>query len=581
MGDAGVEGLARLTNLSSLNLMENQIGDAGAEALGRLSGLTSLDLSNSQIGATGAEALARLSALTSLNLSGNHIGDAGAKALARLSSLRWLDLWRNQIGDAGAEALSRLSGLTSLALGGNRIGDAGAEALARLSGLTLLDLEGNQIGDTGAEALSQLNGLTSLHLGGNRIGDAGAEALSRLSGLTSLALENNRIGDAGGRALLDAWANPGTSGRRRELDLRANDRLKGLLPAEVLEQTDAQVIIAAWRRRQREGVGEQPLPEPEAAGAPSPAGLRVSVGDDGRLRSENAPLAEEARDDQIGRELHAEVIEALDRLIVAAGRSNTVAEWREAAEGAKERLGAEPSEVRVSALLRIERLRGLREADERRRQEPDPLVQPAEAGVAAALGDAVAAANLYVQTDPYLAEQQQRLADPGMKLELTVEEAAAVEADLEELDVAEPELLDELRQGRETAVLGGAAGQRAGIWLAGSWRNVFREVIRQVIVAARAAAKGAKLGASVTVKQAANLLREIGLFGNRAARAAGRAAATGAAHAGRAYAIAVGTAAGTGTVVGMIAFLEHNYGLLTKLGWSADFMAKIASLIGL
>jgi internalin A len=161
------------------------------------------------------------------------------------------------------DALIEIDGLTSLALGGNQIGDAGATALARMTGLTSLALKGNQIGDAGAEALARLTGLTSLNLGRNQIGDAGATALARMTGLSSLVLGGNQIGDAGASAILDAWADPARADQRRVLDLRENGNIGGLLPAEVLEQTDAQALIAAWRRfREAEARGElRPLNE--------------------------------------------------------------------------------------------------------------------------------------------------------------------------------------------------------------------------------------------------------------------------------------------------------------------------------
>jgi internalin A len=161
------------------------------------------------------------------------------------------------------EALSHIDGLTSLDLMGNQIGDAGAEALARLSGLTSLDLRANEIGDAGAEALSRLGGLTLLQLGANRIGDGGAEALSRLGGLTELDLWGNQIGIPGARAILNAWADPPTSDKRQRLSLGENASTTGLLPAEVLKQTDAQALIAAWRSfREAEAAGTlRPLNE--------------------------------------------------------------------------------------------------------------------------------------------------------------------------------------------------------------------------------------------------------------------------------------------------------------------------------
>lgn len=323
------------------------------------------------------------------------------------------------------------------------------------------------------------------------------------------------------------------------------------------------------------------LPRPESVGSPSSEGARVAVGIDRRLALDDAELADEARDDEIGRELHGEVLAALDRLIAAAGRSNTVAEWREAAQGAKTRLGAAPRDVRTSLILRIERLRSLREADERRRKEADPLVAPAEAGVAAALSDAVAAANIYIQTDPYLAAWQQRLVDPGMKLELTPEEAQVAEADLEALDLAEPELLDELRQGRETAQLGGKAAERARAWLAGSWRNVFRETMRQVLASVRAATMNAQLGAMITVGDGAAALQALGLDaklrmaeGQRHAMASiGRIWQNAEPEIGKGVAQAVKWAS--------ILLLARHLDLLPRLGWSAEVVTELKRLFGL
>jgi hypothetical protein len=331
---------------------------------------------------------------------------------------------------------------------------------------------------------------------------------------------------------------------------------------------------------------QSPLPPPEAAGEPVAHGVQVGTAPDGRLTLVDPALGVGARDDDVGRELHGELIAALDRLIAAAGRSNMVAEWREAAEAAKARLGDEPREVRVSAILRIERLRSLREADDRRRLESDPLVEPAEAGVAAALRDAVAAANLYVETDPYLAEQQRRLADPEIDLAISTEEAAAAEAEMDELEIADPALLAELRVGRETAAAGGRAGERALAWLAGSWRNVVREMLRQVLAWVREQVKAtrasagetamqARLGAVITIDKAVEVLASMGPQGGRAASGAIRA---GGESAGRIWRHGEPVLGKAGAGVFML-WLADNVGLLTRLGWSPEFAAQIQRLL--
>ena len=172
----------------------------------------------------------------------------GVTKLASLTGLSSLNLASNNIGDEGARALASLTGLTSLNLWNNNIGDEGGRALASLTGLTLLILGFNSVGDEGARALASLTGLTSLNLYSNNIGAEGACALAPLTGLTLLDLHLNEIGDEGARAVLQAWAESPGAGHRRFLDLRENGDLSALLPAEVLESTDAQTILAAFRR---------------------------------------------------------------------------------------------------------------------------------------------------------------------------------------------------------------------------------------------------------------------------------------------------------------------------------------------
>lgn len=536
--------------------------------------------------------LCRLTDLVSLDLSGNGIGEAAARALSSsLPGLKWLNLMGNRLGDTGAAAITALTDLTSLDLGCNDIGDTGVKAVASLTSLTSLGLLDSRIGDEGAKAIARhLAGLSSLDLRANRIGYAGAEAIGTLTGLRSLDLAVNIIGADGARAILNAWADPATAGRRQLLDLRENGDLSELLPPEVLQQVDAQVIIAAWRQRKEQEALQEPLPPPDSAGEPVAHGIQVGTAPDGRLTLVDPALGVGARDDDVGRELHAEVIAALDRLIAKARQSNAVAEWREAAEAAKERLGDGPLEVRVSAILRIERLRSLREADDRRRLAPDPLVEPVEEELAAALDVAVKAANSYVATDPYLANRQRLLADPSLEPVLSLDEAAAVEADLDALDIADEALLTELREMRETASNGGQAGRRAQVLLDGSNWNALVEALRCVLAWMREQAKAAratagevamqaKLGAMISVDEAAAALRTTSADAKLAAFVTARATGASASRIWRHAEPEIGKAVGQTVKWGMLAFVLTHLGLLPRLGGSsAEIVAALQRL---
>jgi len=197
IGAAGTAYLATLTQLKSLNLWGNMIGDEGAAILASLTGLISLDLSWNQIGDKGAASLAALSKLTSLKLYANEIGEAGAAKLATCTKLISLNLGFNKIGDKGVVSLAQLNQLRTLDLDGNEITSIGAAPLAALLKLSSLNLAQNEVGPAGAAALVALDQLTYLNLGHNSIGNQGLEALSSLTQLKTMIMSSNGITDAG------------------------------------------------------------------------------------------------------------------------------------------------------------------------------------------------------------------------------------------------------------------------------------------------------------------------------------------------------------------------------------------------
>jgi len=173
--------LKNLTNLTSLDLRNNQISDGAF--LKNLTNLTSLSLSSNQI--SDGAFLKNLTNLTSLSLSSNQISDGAF--LKNLTNLTSLDLRNNQISDWAF--LKNLTNLTSLDLSSNQISDGAF--LKNLTNLTSLDLRNNQISD--GAFLKNLTNLTSLDLRNNQISDGAF--LKNLTNLTSLDLRNNQISD--------------------------------------------------------------------------------------------------------------------------------------------------------------------------------------------------------------------------------------------------------------------------------------------------------------------------------------------------------------------------------------------------
>jgi len=91
VGDADLERVAALTNLSSLDLRYTEATDAGLEHLGELRNLSSLDLMHTQTTDAGLEHLVGLTSLSSLDLSNTQITDAGLEHVAGLKNLSSLD----------------------------------------------------------------------------------------------------------------------------------------------------------------------------------------------------------------------------------------------------------------------------------------------------------------------------------------------------------------------------------------------------------------------------------------------------------------------------------------------------------
>lgn len=211
------------------------------------------------LGARFVESLSSFGLLRELHLDRSIVDAGTVDALGKLRNLACLTIEDTPLGDGGVAAVA---GCPFEALILRTVGctERGAAAIARAGGrLTSLALRSDAIGDRGALEVAKLHGLTHLTLTGAAVGDRGSEAIAQMPPLDWLDLRDNLIGRPGMEALLDAW-----EARRsapRTLMLGGNPGVAEDLPPEIFATSDAQAILAAWRRYRSAPENRRPLNE--------------------------------------------------------------------------------------------------------------------------------------------------------------------------------------------------------------------------------------------------------------------------------------------------------------------------------
>jgi Leucine-rich repeat (LRR) protein len=198
--DSDVPLLARMPDLTQLDLSLTRISDRGLRALRPASKIVALNLSFAeQIGDEGTAAIRDWKHLVRLNLRGTKVTDATLEMLARLTTLQVLDVSDAQLTDLGLNHLTSLTNLRELSMGGNKLTDAGLQFLRQLPQLVYLDLAGVQrtdsglwsitLSESGLDAIVSVTELKELHLGGTAIGASGLKRLRSLPALERLSLQ--------------------------------------------------------------------------------------------------------------------------------------------------------------------------------------------------------------------------------------------------------------------------------------------------------------------------------------------------------------------------------------------------------
>jgi hypothetical protein len=197
--EADLKHLAKLRNITNLNLREIPLTDAGMKEIATFDSLKNLKIlwiRSGELTDAGLKELARFTQLEELWLEDNKITDAGLPELAGLKKLRMLNLSKNLVTDAGLPALKELP-LRQLWLDHCKITNEGVKHLAQLTGLRELYLEATLIDDEGLKDLAPLTSLQNLILSHTHITSAGFKYLTPLEQLYFLCVIDTDITDEG------------------------------------------------------------------------------------------------------------------------------------------------------------------------------------------------------------------------------------------------------------------------------------------------------------------------------------------------------------------------------------------------
>lgn len=196
--DAGMESVAKLTNLRALLLDYLWISEVGLAELAPLKDLSELYLSQTLVGDEALDVLKQFPKLSKLRLSRTQVTSQGLEKLVPLSGLTEVDLSEcSQIFDDGMTHLGQVTSLKRLNLWRVALTDYGVEQLAPLVNLEWLNLDNTQLSDAGLDALKNMDKLTFLHLGSTAISDAGLPKLAHLKSLRDLKVTRTAVTEEG------------------------------------------------------------------------------------------------------------------------------------------------------------------------------------------------------------------------------------------------------------------------------------------------------------------------------------------------------------------------------------------------
>ena len=185
--------LGLLSQLSLLQLTDNELQGTIPPELGRLGKLELLILAGNDIGGGIPADLADLASLSHISLTGNDLSGNIPPELSSLTNLRSLYLDDNRLSGEIPGAIGSLANLKFLYINDNQLSGEIPSELGDMSNLEVLSLDGNRLTGVIPSELGDILTLEALSLDGNLLEGAIPSALGRLVKLEVLSLAQNRL----------------------------------------------------------------------------------------------------------------------------------------------------------------------------------------------------------------------------------------------------------------------------------------------------------------------------------------------------------------------------------------------------
>ena len=160
--------LGLLVHLQVLDLDMPDIVDGAAEEIAKLTELTELNLANTKLSDVGLARLSTLTKLQELYLDGTRVTRDGLTAVAGLGQLRVLSLDRTDVVDAGIEALAGHPSLQELRLDGTLVTDKTVDTLLTMPQLRRVSLAKTVVSRAGVAKLREHPQQVALNIDGIR-----------------------------------------------------------------------------------------------------------------------------------------------------------------------------------------------------------------------------------------------------------------------------------------------------------------------------------------------------------------------------------------------------------------------------